>query len=116
MLGLQPFIPLIAAAYFGVLYTIPISNGNSQALWQSKVAPDVQGRVFSVWRMIAFSIIPIAYLSAGVFSDNVFEPLMAEGGIMASSVGQIIGVRSGRGIRLLFVVMGALWALYELGA
>ena len=116
MLGLQPLIPLIAAAYFGVLFTIPISNGNSQALWQSKVAPDVQGRVFSVRRMIAFSIIPLAYLSAGVFSDKVFEPLMAEGGILASSVGQIIGVGSGRGIGLLFVIMGALWALSALGA
>ena len=66
--------------------------------------------------MIAFSIIPLAYLSAGVFSDKVFEPLMAEGGILASSVGQIIGVGSGRGIGLLFVIMGALWALSALGA
>jgi len=34
----------------------------SQAIWQSKVAPDIQGRVFSVRAMIAQSTLPLAYL------------------------------------------------------
>jgi len=115
LMGLRPFIPLIAAANFGIMFTLPIANGNSQALWQSKVAPDVQGRVFSVRRMIAFSIMPVAYLFAGMLSERVFEPAMMEGGRLANSVGLVLGVGPGRGIGLLFVVMGGCWFLAALG-
>ena len=38
----------------------------------------------------------------------MFKPLMSENGILAGSVGRIIGVGDGRGIALLFVLMGLL--------
>jgi MFS transporter, DHA3 family, macrolide efflux protein len=31
----------------------PLVNASNQAIWQAKVAPDVQGRVFAVQRLIA---------------------------------------------------------------
>ena len=37
LLGLRPSIPLIAAAGFGVMLGMPLSNGCSQAIWQTKV-------------------------------------------------------------------------------
>jgi len=111
LLGLRPSIPLIAAAGFGIMLGMPISNGCSQAIWQTKVAPDVQGRVFSIRSMIAFSIQPIAYGVAGPLAEQVFEPLMAEGGGLASIFGPAIGVGPGRGIGLMFVVAGALYVL-----
>jgi DHA3 family macrolide efflux protein-like MFS transporter len=115
MMGLSPLIPVITAAYFVSMFSMPLANGNSQALWQTKVAPEVQGRVFSVRRMIAYSIIPLAYLAGGYLSDKVFGPMMMEGGRLANSIGQVIGVGEGRGNGLLFVVMGALWAATALG-
>jgi len=111
LLGLRPSIPLIAAAGFGVMFGMPFSNGCSQAIWQTKVAPDVQGRVFSIRSMIAFSIEPLSYIVAGPLAERVFEPLMAQGGRLASIFGPLIGVGPGRGIGLMFVVAGTLYML-----
>ncbi|BAZ49873.1 major facilitator superfamily MFS_1 [Nostoc sp. NIES-4103] len=106
LLGLRPSIPLIAIAAFGVFFSVPIITACSQAIWQSKVAPEIQGRVFAVRRMIAWSSFPLAYLLAGPLADYVFEPLLASDGLLAGSVGKIIGVGNGRGIGLLFIVLG----------
>jgi MFS transporter, DHA3 family, macrolide efflux protein len=116
ILGMTPSIPIIAMAGFGMLFVHPIVNGSSQALWQSKVAPDVQGRVFSVRRMIAWSTMPLAYITAGPLVDKVFGPLMLEGGGLASSLGPIIGVGPGRGTGLLIVLIGLLTVLVTASA
>lgn len=106
--GAQVSIPLIAVAAFVGFFCSPIIIGSSQAIWQSKTAPDVQGRVFAARTMIAWSSLPLAYLVAGPLADQVFEPLLAAGGPLAGSVGWLIGVGPGRGIGLLFIVMGTL--------
>jgi hypothetical protein len=85
---------------------MPILNGSSQALWQSKTAPDVQGRVFAVRRMIAQFTQPFAIILAGPLIDRIFQPLMNDGGRLADSVGRIIGTGPGRGTALLFVLLG----------
>ena len=54
---------------------------------------------------IALSCIPLAYVIAGPLADRIFEPLMAADGLLAGSVGQILGVGPGRGIGLLFITM-----------
>ncbi|MBN1147447.1 MAG: MFS transporter [Anaerolineales bacterium] len=109
--GLRPSIPLIAAAGAGMLIALPFSSACSQAIWQSKVAADMQGRVFSIRSMIAFSIIPLAYALAGPLAENVFEPAMAAGGRLAPIFGPLIGVGPGRGIGLMFVICGLLYML-----
>lgn len=38
-----------------------------------------------------------AYMLAGVLADYVFTPLLVSGGVLADSVGRIIGTGSGRG-------------------
>lgn len=106
--GLRPSAVIITVAAFVFYFCFPIISGSSQAIWQSKVALDLQGRVFALRNMIAMSCMPLAYLVAGSLSDYVFEPLMAESGPLASSVGSVIGVGPGRGIGLLFIVLGLL--------
>lgn len=103
--GLQPSIYYVAAGQFVILFFIPISAALSQAVWQTKVPPDIQGRVFSIRAMIAWSIIPTANLVAGPLADKICEPLMAEGGALADTfVASIIKVGTGRGIGLMFVI------------
>ncbi len=105
MLGLSRAVPLIAAVGFMMAITFPITNGCSQAIWQSKVAQDVQGRVFAARRMMAFSIIPISYILAGPLAEHVFNPLLLAGGSLAATpVGWLVGVGPGRGTGLLFVL------------
>jgi len=105
-LGVRPSPLIIAAASFASFFTLPIINGCSQAIWQVKTAPDVQGRVFSVRRAIAWSTTPISYLLVGPLADKVFEPALAVNGSLAGSIGEIIGTGPGRGIGLMFIVMG----------
>jgi MFS family permease len=107
-LGIRPDALLIAAAGFVIFFCLPILNGCSQAIWQIKTAPDVQGRVFSVRRAIAWSTTPISYLLVGPLADSIFEPAMAAGGVLAESVGQVLGVGPGRGLGLMFVIMGVM--------
>ena len=113
--GISASLTVMAVAGFLLMLVLPVINGSSQAIWQSKVAPDVQGRVFAVRRMIAWSIIPIAYVLAGPLNDKIFKPLLVEGGTLANTiVGEIVGVGPSRGTGLLFIVIGLLSALVAL--
>ena len=116
LIGFRPWAPLVALGAFGAHFTIAIINGSNQAIWQSKVAPEVQGRVFAMQQMISNSLKPLAFLLAGVLADKVFEPLLAADGVLASDVGQIIGVGPGRGIALIFIIMGMIKVIISLGA
>lgn len=109
--GLSQSIPLFAAAAFGFMFTIPIAGTCTTVIWQTKVAPDVQGRVFALSGMVAGIAAPLSFLAAGPLADRVFEPLLARNGALAGSIGQIVGVGPGRGIGLMFIVMGSLHLL-----
>jgi MFS family permease len=113
VIGLRPSAAIIAAGAFGMFLLLPVVNGCSQAIWQSKVLPEVQGRVFAVRRMIGASTVPLAYLLAGPLADHVFEPLVA-GGAVGDRLRAIIGEGRGRGIGLMFITAGALTVLAQL--
>ncbi|QOY35045.1 MFS transporter [Anaerobacillus isosaccharinicus] len=109
--GLTTSIVFITACFFLFLFLIPIVNSCSQALWQSKVEPTIQGRVFTIRRMLGVSLYPLAIIMAGPLVDKVLNPIMEPGGLLANSVGQIIGVGEGRGIGLLFIIIGILFVI-----
>ena len=68
LIGLGQTPLLWSLAIFFAILSVPIINGSSQAIWQSKVAPDVQGRVFAARGMIAQIGAPVSMLLAGAFS------------------------------------------------
>jgi MFS transporter, DHA3 family, macrolide efflux protein len=107
----RPSVVLVGAGVFGVLFAMPLIGGCCETIWQRKVPPDLQGRVFSLRATIAGASLPLAYAVAGPVTDRGFEPLMAEGGPLAASVGQLLGTGPGRGAALLFVVIGGLTLL-----
>ncbi len=109
--GLRTSIPLLAVCGFGIMFSLPIINASSQAIWQSKVAADVQGRVFAVRRAIALSAQVLSPLLAAPLADRVFKPGMAEGGALAKIFGPIVGVGANHGIGVLI----SLLALLNLG-
>jgi len=108
LIGLRPSAWLVALGAFCAHLTIAIVYGSNQAIWQSKVPPEVQGKVLAAQQMIATSTKPLAYLAAGPLADRLFEPLLAPGGVLAGNIGRVIGVGPGRGIGLLFLIMGVL--------
>ena len=111
LMGFGRGLPVWLVASFLGAMTIPIINGSNQAIWQAKVAPDVQGRVFSVRRLIAQISGPVAILLAGPLADRVFEPAMQPGGSLAPVFGGLIGTGPGAGMALMFIVIGILGML-----
>ena len=108
LVGLRPSEWTVAAGFFVVLVSAPIVNGCSQAIWQTKVPPGLQGRVFATSGMVSMAAMPIAYLLSGPLADQLFEPMLREGGALAESAGALVGVGPGRGIGLMFMLSGCL--------
>jgi len=108
VMGLRPSTLLIALGACIAHISLPITYVTNQTIWQTKVAPDVQGRVFAVRQMAGKAATPLAYLLAGPLADNVFNPLLTEHSTLAGGIGQLIGVGPGRGIGLIFLLMGLL--------
>jgi MFS transporter, DHA3 family, macrolide efflux protein len=106
--GLRASIPLIAVCGVGMMFCGPFMNASSQAIWQAKVAPDVQGRVFAVRRTIAWSSGIIAPLLAAPLADYLFKPAMAAGGGLAPILGPLFGFGAGRGVGVLMSLVGLL--------
>ncbi len=106
VLGLGRTLPVWSLGMFLLSFFGPVINGSNQAIWQAKVAPDVQGRVFTTRRLIAWLVTPLSRLLAGPLVDFVLEPAMAEGGRLAAIFGWLVGEGTGAGIGLLFVVTG----------
>lgn len=115
-LGVRASAPLIAGAIFVWSLSTPMLGASSAAIWMSKTPQALIGRVFSLRRMVTMSMMPLAVLFAGPLADRVFEPLMAPGGRLAGSAGALLGVGKGRGVALMFLLLGALMVLTALAA
>jgi DHA3 family macrolide efflux protein-like MFS transporter len=108
--GVWPSTVLFAVAAFGFFFALPLDAGCSQAILHAKLQPRLQGRVFATQHMLAGASLPVGFLLAGPLGDW-FEPLLAHGGPLADSVGLVLGEGAGRGIGLLFVILGGLYVL-----
>jgi MFS family permease len=114
--GLAPSFLLVTVAGFALFLTMPFTNSANAALWQSKVPADLQGRCFAIQRVLSEAAMPLGYCLAGPLAEFAFEPLLAPGGALAGSVGAVIGTGPGRGLGLMFIVLGVLMMLVAAGA
>lgn len=102
--GLRPSPYSIGAGLLWMMVCIPLASASSNALFQSKVAPEVQGRVFSIRAMISRSVMPVAFLLAGPLADYVFNPLLETNGAWADTfLGALLETGPGRGIGLMML-------------
>lgn len=111
--GLVPSLWVIAGGMFVMLLPIPLANGPATAIWQTKVAPEVQGQVFAARGMIATAMMPIAYALAGPLADRVFEPLMTSS--PPQFLTAVVGGGMGRGYGVMLVGCGVLLILATVG-
>ncbi|HEV2853794.1 MAG TPA: MFS transporter [Thermoanaerobaculia bacterium] len=114
--GWRPSVPWIGTAMFVFYFATPLLFSSNQSLWQANVPPAEQGRVFGARTFLMSWSSPLGLLAAGRLAERVFEPLLAPGGPAADTIGRVIGVGSGRGIGLFFIVMGAIFVTLALGA
>jgi len=101
--------PLGWAVFLGLgMFFHPIIDSSNQAIWQAKVAPDIQGKVFSVRRLIAQLSVPLSLLMAGPLADQVFEPaLSSQQGSLSGVFSWLVGTGPGAGMALMLVIAGA---------
>ncbi len=102
------------AANFMLFFFHPIVNGANQAIWQVKVPPHVQGRVFSARRLLAQLPTSFAMLAIGPLADAVFEPAMAPGGALSTQLAWLVGIGPGAGMALMMVLGGLVGTLIGL--
>lgn len=114
-MGLGRSLWVWSGASFLTAMFVPLINGSNQAIWQAKVHPDVQGRVFAARRMIAQITAPVAMLMAGPLADRVMEPAMAPGGSLAGALGALFGTGPGAGMGVLIAAAGVMSAVVGLG-
>jgi MFS family permease len=111
LMGIGQVLPIWLGASFAFAFFEPIINGSDQAIWQTKVAPDVQGRVFASQMLISHVTMPVGMLLAGPLADHLFEPAMMPGQPLANLFGNLVGVGPGAGMGLLVVISGTLSGL-----
>ncbi|MEM6731608.1 MAG: MFS transporter, partial [Myxococcota bacterium] len=70
-------------------------------------APEVLGRIFSLRVALGVGAQSFGILTAGIIAERVFEPMLVEGGRLAGSVGELIGVGDGRGMAFMYILIGA---------
>ncbi len=92
VLGMSPWLYLGIAMYFLRMALVIIGSSHSRSIWQSQVPPEIQGRVFSVTRLVSRCSGPLGITIAGIL-----------GGVIPP--GQLF---VGGGLLLLMVVAGAL--------
>jgi MFS transporter, DHA3 family, macrolide efflux protein len=98
-------VPLVwTATQFCSSFNFPILGSSLDAIWLSKVSPEIQGRVFATRSMIVMIISSLGYLIAGPLADRVFEPAMKSGGFLVPIFGWLLGTEKGSGISLLYVI------------
>lgn len=117
LMGLGRALPYWLAAHFLIILITPLINGANQAIWQSKIAPEVQGRVFSVRRFVAQITAPISMAAAGPLADQLFEPAlqMPQNGV-ERQLSRVFGSGPGAGMSLMILLSGVLVAIVGLVA
>jgi MFS family permease len=105
--SLGVWIPSILVAGIGS----SIGIATSQAMLQTKVAPDVQGRVFSARRLLTWFPDTFTPILGGIFADYAMEPYMQNGSWVSKLFGWMTGTGPGSGMAVMMVIFGVLTIL-----
>ena len=108
LFGLSVNIVCIIVAGFLFFCTLPFINTSLEVLIRKNVDNSIQGRVWSIVSLISQLGMIIAFSLAGILADNVFNPMLLNDGILASTIGRVIGTGPGRGIGFMFLLSGIL--------
>lgn len=113
--GAQPSTLLILAVAFLYMSLIPAVRVCRQCIFQHATPAKLHGRIFAMFRAVREGCVPLAGLAAGPLADRL-ESLMehANASQLAAMCGPWIGVGKGRGVAVLFVVIGSVYTLISL--
>lgn len=108
-----PSVWIVSGFFAGVFW--PLIGSSNQAIWLSKVAPEVQGRVFATRYLMAQISLPLGLGMSGILADYVFEPALMPGGSLAVIFGGAFGTGSGSGMALQYTLFSLVGVFIGLG-
>ena len=108
LFGLREDIIFISVSGFLFFAMLPFANTSIDYLIRTNVDNQIQGRVWGIFGLISQLGYVAAYAVSGILADYVFTPLLLPEGVLAGSVGKILGTGDGRGIGFLIVLAGLL--------
>jgi MFS family permease len=109
LMGISQVYWVWMVSAFLLAFFMPTINGCNQAIWQKKVPPAKQGRVFSARRFIAQITIPVSMGLSGWLGDHVFEPAFVDKQAWgARNFGWLFGFGEGAGLSMMIAISGAL--------
>jgi DHA3 family multidrug efflux protein-like MFS transporter len=104
----QPSIVLLAVGSFIYMCVVPFIEASEHTIIQKVVPLDRQGRVFGFAQSVEMGASPVTAFLIGPITQFFFIPLMSEGGRGAQLIGSWYGVGPGRGIGLVFTIVGVI--------
>ena len=104
--GVSTNLLFTGGSIFLFFMALPFMNTCADVLIRVSIPNRLQGRVWGIISLLTQSGTILAYALCGVLSDYIFEPLLTDDGVLADSVGRIIGTGAGRGIGLLLILSG----------
>ncbi len=113
-IGASTDMLLFTASAFCLFFTLPFVNTSLEVLFRQNIANEIQGRAWSLISLISQTGMLVAFGVTGLLADNVFNPLLTDAGLLAGTVGEIIGTGSTRGSGFLVIIAGMLLVLYSL--
>ena len=103
---MKPSLYIVGTGIFIIAALFPMIMSLSQTVWQQKLAPEVQGRIFGFRATLIGATMPLAYIISGILADKIFEPGMQPNGLLASFLGNIYGTGDGRGLAVMMGIYG----------
>jgi len=85
----------LGVSLFLLMIPLPVEGGLATSILQSKIAPDMQGRVFAVRDQLGYLGATLSFLLVGPLVDRVLEP--AVGGPRWDAVARWWATRPARG-------------------
>ena len=104
--GVNRNLWITGAGIFLFFLSLPFMNTCADVLVRVNIPGEFQGRVWGMISLLTQAGTVLAYACCGVLADYLFEPMLSEQGILAGSVGRLIGTGEGRGIGFLLILSG----------
>lgn len=102
--GLRADLVVITVGAFGMALCLTLLNGIYATIVQVKVPQRFHGRVFALNTVISWSTLPIGFGLVAPGVSALLEPMLADGGTLASTAGALVGTGPGRGIGFMYVL------------
>lgn len=113
MVGFGATTNIVVIILFGFLFFLflPIINTILDFLIRSNTKNEHQGRIWAFIGFISQMGFIVSYPLSGYLADSFFTPALLENGVLANTVGKILGTGLSKGIGFEIVLSGLLLSL-----